>query len=283
MTQTTNEREAFEAKLKTVLNKITGCEKYTYALNSIMTAFDTALFNTQEQATLIESKLSDAKPVEQSDFNDAERYRKLKTLALTPQEIKTFAISKFNGMHWDCYEGGIFDLDVSLDAISASPNPSQSAPCKYCDDTGDVHRADGEWLGECNCNQPNIEQSVDVSSEREKFEAWYKKDNGETQMTRNSDKHYARPDAYIGDFAQSAWEGWQASAKVNRSEVSDFRTIEEVIIFCDEIIKRNSSDAIFVTNQTAINVASNIKNYIFKKDGYGFNAIDAAIKSDSTL
>jgi 20S proteasome alpha/beta subunit len=23
--------------------------------------------------------------------------------------------------------------------------------CEYCDGTGDVHRADGEWLGSCNC------------------------------------------------------------------------------------------------------------------------------------
>lgn len=23
--------------------------------------------------------------------------------------------------------------------------------CSYCDGTGDVHRADGEWLGECDC------------------------------------------------------------------------------------------------------------------------------------
>lgn len=36
------EREVFESKVKTVLEKVTGCEKYTYALNSIMIAFDTA-------------------------------------------------------------------------------------------------------------------------------------------------------------------------------------------------------------------------------------------------
>lgn len=23
--------------------------------------------------------------------------------------------------------------------------------CSYCDDTGDVHRPDGEWLGTCGC------------------------------------------------------------------------------------------------------------------------------------
>lgn len=27
----------------------------------------------------------------------------------------------------------------------------QPQPCEFCDDTGDVHRADGEWLGVCDC------------------------------------------------------------------------------------------------------------------------------------
>jgi len=28
----------------------------------------------------------------------------------------------------------------------------RSSRCSYCDDTGDVHRADGEWLGLCDCS-----------------------------------------------------------------------------------------------------------------------------------
>jgi hypothetical protein len=32
-----------------------------------------------------------------------------------------------------------------------SPAPVEAARCPNCDDTGDVHRADGEWLGRCNC------------------------------------------------------------------------------------------------------------------------------------
>ena len=27
-----------------------------------------------------------------------------------------------------------------------------SGRCPHCDDTGDVHRADGEWLGPCDCS-----------------------------------------------------------------------------------------------------------------------------------
>lgn len=26
-----------------------------------------------------------------------------------------------------------------------------TTPCPFCDDTGDVHRIDGEWLGSCDC------------------------------------------------------------------------------------------------------------------------------------
>lgn len=39
------------------------------------------------------------------------------------------------------------------------PEPLQ--PCSTCDGTGDVHRADGEWLGECHCMQKH---RADVAS-----------------------------------------------------------------------------------------------------------------------
>lgn len=30
------------------------------------------------------------------------------------------------------------------------------ASCEYCDGSGDVHRADGEWLGECPICHPRV-------------------------------------------------------------------------------------------------------------------------------
>lgn len=34
-------------------------------------------------------------------------------------------------------------------------------PCPHCDNTGDVHRADGEWLGECpDCRPTTIGPTV---------------------------------------------------------------------------------------------------------------------------
>lgn len=38
-------------------------------------------------------------------------------------------------------------------APTVSPEPAKAA-CPHCDDTGDVHRADGEWLGSCGCKSP---------------------------------------------------------------------------------------------------------------------------------
>jgi hypothetical protein len=42
---------------------------------------------------------------------------------------------------WDRYMHGPLD-ENGEDAVAA---------CPYCDGTGDVHRADGEWLAVCDC------------------------------------------------------------------------------------------------------------------------------------
>ena len=39
--------------------------------------------------------------------------------------------------------------DVALRAEAALSQQAEPVRCEYCDGTGDVHRADGEWLGEC--------------------------------------------------------------------------------------------------------------------------------------
>jgi len=38
--------------------------------------------------------------------------------------------------------------------------------CPYCDGTGDVHRTDGEWLGECDCEKLPKPASRDAEVER---------------------------------------------------------------------------------------------------------------------
>lgn len=70
------------------------------------------------------------------------------------------------GDYWELYGpngGGVVnDDEVSswvvrelLDTLAASPAPVER--CPNCDDTGDVHRADGEWLGECTCSAAPVE------------------------------------------------------------------------------------------------------------------------------
>ena len=51
---------------------------------------------------------------------DAERYCKLKSLALTAKTSKTFAISKFEENYWSAYELSPIDLDEELDKINYS-------------------------------------------------------------------------------------------------------------------------------------------------------------------
>jgi hypothetical protein len=40
---------------------------------------------------------------------------------------------------------------IFADMVSGLTAQQVSGRCEHCDDTGDVHRADGEWLGSCDC------------------------------------------------------------------------------------------------------------------------------------
>lgn len=42
---------------------------------------------------------------------------------------------------------------------------AQEQRCEHCDGTGDVHRADGEWLGECDCTKPTTPKAAQDHSE----------------------------------------------------------------------------------------------------------------------
>ena len=68
---------------------------------------------------LLQFKEADTVTIPRAEYEqmkaDAERYRKLKSLALTAQTSKTFAISKFEDTQWCAYELSPIDLDVELD------------------------------------------------------------------------------------------------------------------------------------------------------------------------
>lgn len=40
---------------------------------------------------------------------------------------------------------------TELFALKAPRTADPASRCEHCDNTGDVHRPDGEWMGECNC------------------------------------------------------------------------------------------------------------------------------------
>ena len=48
---------------------------------------------------------------------------------------------------------------------------NEEPACPHCDGTGDVHRADGEWLGECHCNtrSSSTASSVNVGAALKPF------------------------------------------------------------------------------------------------------------------
>lgn len=43
------------------------------------------------------------------------------------------------------------DSDGAVNRFKAAVDRALAPPCEYCDDTGDVHSADGEWRGTCVC------------------------------------------------------------------------------------------------------------------------------------
>lgn len=50
--------------------------------------------------------------------------------------------------------------------MKETPTSAEAAkPCPYCDDSGDVHSADGEWRGICSCKAGD-EIRARIDSER---------------------------------------------------------------------------------------------------------------------
>lgn len=62
----------------------------------------------------------------------------------------------------DCAECGWSQSDHALATPAPSTSTEEAKPCEYCDGTGDVCRADGEWLGTCDCGSALTEESAVV-------------------------------------------------------------------------------------------------------------------------
>ena len=77
----------------------------------------------------------------QSMMDDVARYHYLR--APTGESVK-------RGLIWNHREAELDkEIDKRIKELAAVMEKKQR--CSYCDDTGDVHRADGEWLGKCTC------------------------------------------------------------------------------------------------------------------------------------
>jgi hypothetical protein len=53
-------------------------------------------------------------------------------------------------------------------------------------------------------------------TDREAFEVWAKSFYKEQKMSLNSDVHFSRPNEYMLNHYQSAWEAWQAATLAER-------------------------------------------------------------------
>ena len=67
--------------------------------------------------------------------------------------------------HTECTRCGSNGWIVDRTALYALFPSVSKERCEYCDGTGDVHRADGEWLGSCDCTQAAIAAMRPASGE----------------------------------------------------------------------------------------------------------------------
>ena len=121
--------------------------------------------------------------------------------------------------HHDTVEGGYVDvLPVDRDTYwrekveedYAEELAQQPAACPHCDDTGDVHRADGEWRGRCTClaGQQPAADDVDAEQFRKGWQA------GFAEGRRDQ-----RPAAVDEAMVERAFDAWCDVADVDEWRV----------------------------------------------------------------
>lgn len=79
-------------------------------------------------------------------------------------------------IHWEDQQPVMKKIDAFLTAF-----PVPEVRCQTCDGTGDVHRSDGEWLGECHCVKTE-------QGERQEAFVWMRPDGDESfELTSEGD------------------------------------------------------------------------------------------------
>jgi len=87
---------------------------------------------------------------------------------LNKEELIALAVKSTATVSWDkeyfyFNQDSLSKLATLIESKLSDAKPvKQLVSCEYCDGTGDVHRVDGEWLGECDCIKPK--QSLAVPS-----------------------------------------------------------------------------------------------------------------------
>ena len=75
------------------------------------------------------------------------------------------------------------DLEIPfVDCDVCTPLPA----CTYCGDSGDVHRADGEWLGECDCISATLARATKKAGLYDKVVAECTNLQGDNEALRQS-------------------------------------------------------------------------------------------------
>jgi hypothetical protein len=88
-----------------------------------------------------------------------------------------------------------------------SPAPVEAARCPNCDDTGDVHRADGEWLGRCNCATGKVDAAPSPPDSSPKRRFRHRKRGTTYEIVANAEDENNRIDliVYRGEHDGKIW------------------------------------------------------------------------------
>ena len=147
-----------------------------------------------------------------------------------------FAIECAPVYRCDCMGARKVAIDMAGNTIPcecvAAANEAEPVRCEYCDGTGDVHRADGEWLGECKeCDaaEPAPAQderwAVHAQGPDELYAAFSREDAEQHAAALNTLSMPAgiQVSAIVVESPWPAAEHWKYLAEQERDHVAELR------------------------------------------------------------
>jgi hypothetical protein len=115
---------------------------------------------------------------------------------------------------WQCRMNEADRWEREAAALSQQAEPVR---CEYCDGTGDVHRADGEWIGEC--KECDAAEPAPAQDEREAFEECWavRGTDDEGNLGRKPLRSLVDQQRYRGDAVNGSWVWFQRGAAWQRN------------------------------------------------------------------